>query len=443
LNQVPFEETITAAARLPYAGGEELLANIAMYQANLGDFRSALRTANIIEANASGLDRYAMVNSVLENLALRQAKNGNVQEARNTAREIHEKHSYVFVTIAAIQAENGDLTGALKSIPHLDRDDRDTILDGNIRHELRQGNIAAALRALDALHDKDFSLWDIMYAQAKSGDLDGAFKTGNRIHDRTTHEQVLDGIVNARIEVGDFAGAEELAKGLSLEYRVRALYDIAEKQAKAGKRENAEANLNKAAELEWKDTSIFRGYTLGTIAEHEIRLGLPVHAMKQIDALPEGYDKRDALIEAGKAKLATGNAAEAEILFDRAPYPPLVAVAKATLGDTQGAVNSLRQSDSSVNIEAYMVDLVECRAKNGDVAGAFKVLSQIDGELKNYTISEAQRKLARARVTNGDFDEALRWAGDQSDTRLKAWSLMGVLEGSLEKCEPGSTKIGF
>jgi hypothetical protein len=130
---------------------------------------------------------------------------------------------------------------------------------------------------------------------------------------------------------------------------------------------------------------------------------------------------------------------EAELIFERAPYPALVAIARATQGDTQGALSALKRADSSVNVDAYMVDIAERLAQRGDLADAASVIPQIDGSLKYDYQSEAFQRIARARTENGDFSGALQWARNQHDPLFKAMALFGVLEGNLEKCKPGST----
>ncbi len=432
VDETTFEEVVSAAANVRDEDREWMLADIAGYQANLGDIDSALRIVARMKDPPS-------INYTLSELALRQAETGDFSGARTTAQKIMEKHPYVLVQIAALQAEHGDPQGAFQAFPHPNSDDRDSILDGKVTYELRQGQMASALKTLESIHDKDASLWAIMFEQAKSGDVDAAFHTGSLIKDPTTSGQVRDGIVNARIEVGDFEGAKSLAVGLAPGFHVRVLYDIGEAQAKNGMPAAAECSFKEAAGLAFEVSPQFLGETLGTIAEHEIRLGLPVDVMKQIDSLSGGYSKRDALIAVGEAELAAGEAKEAELVFERAPYPPMVAVARATQGDMQGALQALKDSDSSVNIDAYLIDIAERLAQRREIAAAVSIIPEIDSSLKHEYQSESIQRIARARTENGESMAALQWARNQQDPLFKAMALLGVLQGNLERCQPGST----
>jgi tetratricopeptide (TPR) repeat protein len=432
VDKATFEEVVSAVASVRPKDREWMLADIAGYQANLGDFESAVQTVSLMKDQLS-------VNDTLDKLAIRQADVGDFRGARSTARKITEKYPHTFVQIAAMEAETGDALGAFQAFPRLSFEDRDSILDAEVKYDLKRGKMTSALKTLNEIHEKDFSLWAIMFAQAESGDIDAAFHTGNLIKDATAREQVRQGIANARIAAGDFEGAKRLAVGISIGFHVRVLYDVGEAQAKSGMRAAAEISLDEAADLAFQDSSLFRGNTLGTISEHEIRLGLPVNAMKQIDALPVGDEKRDALVAVGEARLATGEIKQAEAIFERAPYPPMVAVTRATQGDLQGALDALHRSDSSINVDTYMVDIAERLAQRGDVTAALSVVPKIDGAMKHTYRSEALQKIARARIKNGDSAATLQWARTERDSLFRAMALLGALEGNLENCHPGST----
>ena len=434
LDETLFEQVTSSAANLQLEDREWLLADIASYEANLNQFDAALRTVGRMKDRPS-------INDMLAKLALWQADRADFSGARSTAKGISEKHPYVFVQIAVKQAEYGDLQGALASIPHISPEDRDTVLEGKITYDLRRGDVAAALRTVEMIHDKDSAWWSIMFEQAKAGDTKAAFQTGELIKDRGLREQVRDGIVNARIEAKDFANAKQIADQLPPGLHARVLYDIGEAQAMNGLHADAELSFNEAAKMALQESSDFGGLTLGIIAEHEIRLGLPVNVMSEINALPDGYEKREALIEVGKAKLALGEAAEAEAAFRRAPYPALAAVAKAAQGDLKGAFDTLRLSDESTNVDAYLVDVAEQLARHGRIEAAVSVIPRIDGSLRYKYQAEAIQKIAKARAQQGDSQGALTWATQQKDPFFRASALFGVLQGNLEKCEPNSTVL--
>jgi len=427
-----FEQATSSAANLQLDDREWLLADIASYEANLNQFDAALRTIRRMKDQPS-------INDMLAKLALWQADRADFSGARSTAKGISEKHPYVFIQIAVKQAEYGDLQGALASIPHISSEDRDSVLEGKITYDLGRGDVAAALKTVEMIHDRDSAWWSIMFERAKAGDTKAAFQTGELIKDRELREQVRDGIVNARIEAKDFASAKQFADQLPPGLHARVLYDIGEAQAMNGLHAEAELSFDEAAKIALQESSESGGLTLGIIAEHEIRLGLPLNVMSQINTLPNGYEKQEAFIEVGKARLALGEAVEAETAFRRAPFPALAAVAKAAQGDLEGALDTLRLSDESINVDAYLVDVAEQLAKHGRLEAAVSVIPRIDGSLRYKYQAEAIQKIAKARAQRGDFQGALTWATQQKDPFFRASALFGVLQGNLEKCEPGST----
>ena len=119
----------------------------------------------------------------------------------------------------------------------------------------------------------------------------------------------------------------------------------------------------------------------------------------------------------------------------------VTAIAKATAGAVSGALDSLRQSDSSVYVDAYMVDIMERTAQRGDVFTALSLIKHISAERRPVLGAEALEKIARAQTLRGDSDGAIKWARTQTDSRFRASALFGVLQGSLEKCKPGSTNL--
>jgi hypothetical protein len=69
----------------------------------------------------------------------------------------------------------------------------------------------------------------------------------------------------------------------------------------------------------------------------------------------------------------------------------MVAVVRATQGDIQGALNALNRSDSSVNVDAYVIDIAERLAERGDLAAAASVIPKIDGSLRHVYQSDADK----------------------------------------------------
>jgi hypothetical protein len=152
-----------------------LISEIATARLQGGDIEGAASTAMTLQQES-----YRQL--FFEDGALKLAVSGKFAVARPLLSKIPGDHQRTLEEIAVLQAQSGDVDGALKAAESLGPGARYRILNAKAEGELDRGDLKAALATASSLRlpDDEF-LWELAYAQAKAGNLQAARQAGMRI----------------------------------------------------------------------------------------------------------------------------------------------------------------------------------------------------------------------------------------------------------------------
>jgi hypothetical protein len=415
-----------------------VLGEIAELLAKAGDFRNALQTSAAIEKQE--IREYEV-----QKVALLQAESGDFSGARESAARLSGLKSYVLTEIAKVQAQKGDIQGALQAVKELGPDAREEIIGIQAMDQADSGNFSAAIATAAALQNKDDVLWAIAMGQATLGQIPEALKTGLRIQDPDMRRYVPSAVASVRAEAGDFEGALRIAKTLPSTEKVDIFLDIAAQQVKAGKLAEASSTFQEAIRSDLGDRDANRRREkLARIAAAQLQARISPTAIEEMEKLPEGHAKESAFYDLGVAERRAGDLQNALKYFERSKDSQACALIKGKLGDFDGALTALNAESNPGNVSNVIKEIAIARAERGDVAGAFKLVPRIrirgNMDYEDAYQAEALRKIARVEVKTGDLSGALFWIEAQHAAYLQADSLLGVVEGILDRC-PASAAI--
>ncbi len=376
----------------------------------------------------------------------------------------------LLLSIAKAQARAGDLPAAMKMASAINfdqplppskgisrpwkisreeidqqlRDAADGVPDGMprfvhdaLRHA-RAGDVAKARDVANAIkgdHGRDEALMAIAQIQISTKDFAGARQTTTMIKDY--HGGRKSQIAVHHASVGDVAGALELAETMPGDWKDETLPHIAHEQAKAGAVRDALQTAGKIS----SDDDKPRAYAL--IALVQAKAGDIAGAQQSLD-----HALRSARQSSPKTQ-----------------YWNDIAAAQAVLGQSQQTLESLNEMDNAAARDNALIRIVELRARAGDIPGAremiaaikileFKVnamvrLATVLAEAGNRDAARLEFNRARqaAPVTNansplsvavaqaksGDAEAALAWAAEQNSAFIRAYVLLSVAEGLLDR----------
>ncbi|MBK5283516.1 MAG: hypothetical protein JJE16_15715 [Nitrospiraceae bacterium] len=248
------------------------LGEVMEMQARLGDERGAWRTLEKIQAR----DRKERG---VERIAVALAKGGNNSRATEIATSMKDNYyrDGALQGIAEAQAEAGDVDGALKTAGGIRRAEHSKVIAlGHIADTLvrrrdfarAQSVLSQAVEATNQISDRAELLGGLARRQAEINDLQEAARNirqairalkGVGEKRFLVHPQLA--IVQAQVQVGDLAGALQLAAKISSDdFQNRAFCEIAESKAWAG-------NIKGAVDVAGLSHGVGRGYNLKGIAK--------------------------------------------------------------------------------------------------------------------------------------------------------------------------------
>jgi RNA polymerase sigma factor (sigma-70 family) len=282
-------------------------------RAKSGDMEGALRAANNLPSDLE--KARALVGSVNfldsdSGLALVQYEAGNLDGARRSVREAlvltaslpggQPAYKVEHLIVAAIRAlaRINDLEAAQRKLPQL------TLPDYRVKAvayiamaQVRNGHEKQALDAVDKLErakDRIYLLHQIGSEQAKAGNKAGAKTSFRRAAALVFANEVGSGyqLVSAQVKAGDLDGAIEVATKLTTErtdlVNDQFWFNIASYQAKAADFVGAFETTTKRVKGRWS-----RGTCLGQIAKEQTRAGHEAVARfwiaREEDALNKAY----------------------------------------------------------------------------------------------------------------------------------------------------------
>ena len=199
-----------------------------------------------------------------------------------------------------------------------------------------------------------------------------------------------------------------LARSLdSASDRARALMNIAESLAKAGKTDEADPVFSKAIETA---ASIKNAYTkawaLANIAESLATAGKTNEALETAGSIKDADDKARALAYIAEVLAVAGKTDEAFKI-----------------------AGSLKSEGHKAQALAYIAEVLATAGKTNEADPVFSEALETAGLIKNaHTKAKALRSIAKALAKAGNIDEALKTARSIKITDFKALALENIAE---------------
>ena len=358
----------------------DLMSNIAVLHAWIGDMPAALRTVQDIEQDWQ-------LHHALTWIAILQVRSGDFSSALNIEKQFQKQFNSrsLYRKIAFERAKAGDITGALKMAKLLEKEneENDSVYYAIAVEQAAAGDINGGLLtagSVDLAAARASALAEIAVVQAKAGQDDAARRTS------TAAFQTLQ------------------ARGLtSFPIFPSVFHDIAINQTKAGDIVGALVTVENI------DEPYLRASALAEIAGAQAETGQEEAAQRTL---------------AAASKVAQG--LDASKVLGLASFIGQIAVAQAEVGDWRGARQTLaaaleaRRSDRD---SYFLKEFVKLQAKAGDIAAALKMASAINNELERVRalidIGGQQVNAGARRAARWAFDAALKAAlrVDSDDSR--------------------------
>ncbi len=361
------DEALRAAAQIgePYTLAEAL-GDISTAAARAGDFDHAYRIAiDIVDARV----RSARI-AALERLAAAQAAAGEVDAAFDTVVAIDNpfRRSEAQAAIAVSVARTGDIPGAIRAASRIATQywftadqHRLKIASGLVsrsgdfdqfwfyealvtiaRIQAEKGDLIGALKTAKSIPDaagRSRATARVAAVQAARGDIEGALETARRIEVAYGDLEAMVAIAAARATAGDFPAALELAGEIARAYGdFSGLVAIAVRQAGRGQ---VADSLATAAGI---DNPHSRTQALAGIADALVRRGQVPEALEVAGRIPAAGDRAAAVRAIAVVLTERGRTAEAlEVAGtagrrDHGEVVVAIALTQAAAGDTEGAI---------------------------------------------------------------------------------------------------------
>jgi RNA polymerase sigma factor (sigma-70 family) len=390
-------------ARQPERKVRALLA-VAEVQTRAGDRSGALRTlGNALRAARAVPDNNRA--GVLALVAGAQAEAGDVEAARKTARDAD--HALASRLIAVALARAGKAREAVRTIGLIDakvwwaRANGLQEIIAVLAGAKDWDGARAALKAVEGELSRVGALAELAKGQARAGKKEEARKTLDEAR------RLIDGFLNDR------RGKEDRADGL---------YGVAHAEAEAIDLKTALLTAQSIPDILLRDvfgevlTYPFRERAL---VERSARSGDFKAARKAADAIDGkyqgGYQKGYCLrliarsqAEARDVKGALETADAIEHEFHKAAAYAEIARARARLRDRDGAAETFTRA-------LELAEAVPPRGREGILV--------FEGR------PQALRRLAAAQAEVGEEKAVREWIARQKDAHLRAWALVGLVEG--------------
>ena len=434
-----YENVIAAALSIARSIGyaeyrAEVLRGIAWAQVKAGNSSSARNTLTAALAAAQSIDDAEGRVGAMGGIAWAQAEAGDldgvfatVRVALSAAQGIDdaEGRAEVLCNIAWAQAEAqaqaGDLDGAFATVQTIDdAGERVRALVGIASARAQAGDsssargaFAAALSIAQNMDDESYragalsrarALSYIARAQARAGDLDGAFATARTIDAHDGWAEAWSAIASTQAEAGDVDGALSTVRTIDGGYEHSwALHAIAKAQAEAGDVDGALSTARRIYFAQGRAKSL----SFCWIAKAQAEAG----------------DKQSARAAFAEALSAAQNISDydakerAEVLCDIA-----TAQAQVEAGDEQSvraafadALSIVQNIDDAEERAGDLRDIAEAQAKTGDKQSARAAFADALSAARNiaphlFSRAEAFFRISSAQAKAGDFREAVKTA---------------------------------
>jgi len=391
----------------------EILQEHRAAQRRAGDRANAVVTLQGSLWNALQLEGSARTDAVVEiaeGLARATDVDGALLAASLTLQE--GLPALVMDRVVAMQTEMGDIPAALQTA----RSASTASLRAVLLAQVALGDVQAALQTATTINNrfrKDLALESIALRQARSNDLPGAIQTVGRMQDAWQNVSGLRNISRIQAQRDDIQGALQTATamqhGLAKAWVLR---DVAAAQARARQIPQA---VQTAVGI---DEDSLQAEALRAIAALQVKADDMAGAFKTVAIIPA--------ISIGKA----------QALRD-------MAAAQAQRGDVTGALHtaaSITHDDECTQSWALR-DIAVAQATAGNIQRGLQTVTMIqDAHVDHFFRGAAIRWVMAAQARQGQLDAALAWADQQMSPILKAFSLLGVAEGMLERQGAGKLR---
>ena len=361
-------------------------------------------------------------------------------------------HARVMCDIASAQAKAGDINGAFVTTQEInDATFCAKALCGIALAQTQaqaRDTCARALSFVQSIDDIIFRnsvLHDIALAQAKSGDINGAFATVRKMNHEEYAAGALCGIAGELVEAGDVQSARDtcahawsFARSIDDDFfRVGALCNIAEVQTKAGDVRLAlvtcAAALSSARNI---GSTTLRIYALGVIALSRAEAGDAQSARDTFAAalsfarsMSDNVFRANVLSHIAEMQAEAGNINDALSIAQEINHATnhILALRKIALeqtkaGDKQAAQGTFafalsiaRNIDNTNNRASALRDIAETQAEAGDKQAAqdtftfaLSTIQNIDSA--NPRVSGLRCVIALAQAEAGDYRGAMKTA---------------------------------
>lgn len=401
----------------------EALGEIADGLVRLGDIDGALEIADLVPREYFQAD-------VAARILAGEVEAADIASALQIARKIRiaRLRAVVLALAATAQAEKGYRADGRKTL----------------------GEALQVAAQLSQDWERSEALQAIAAAQAAAGEVQAALQTAAAIRDPVRKEDALRGIAMTQARLKDIPGALRTADSIQdARRKVSALNDIGTVQARRG---DIQASLQTAATIP-KDHS--RGTILREIAAAQARAGEVKRALETASEIREDFVKAEALREIAAIQVTAGDIQGAfrtvAMIQSVANIGKTgtaralreMAAAQAQKGDVAGALRtaaSISQDDEHMQRWAFR-DIAVAQAVSGDIQGGLKTVAMIqDAEFEHLLRGSAARWVIAAQARRGAVRDAIKWAENQAPPALKAFGLLGVAEGMMERQGAGKPR---
>ena len=388
-------------------------------------FKSELPTALLLEARgtAASIDDRAERSAALDPIVVAQIAI-DPREARETLRafpKLPNKLNY-FTALAQAYAATGNVAETERIYAEIVVEDQSS----------RPGKLAAAN-----------ALGQVSIAYANKGNLDEAFRTLERLKERTKQESfAIVGIVTAKLAEaqarhGDVTGAVKTALSIAGDnpYPLMTIIGDRVRHGKAQEAQGIIAGLDDGAQR----------YALWGVMQAQMGQGRLIDAQVTASAIKPGHAKASALLELAtyhrehggqllaltllleaesSARLTVNNWTRAEILRR-------IAVETTMAGDADHAIAIAKSIEQEGHHRSALYDIAKAQAKRGEFAGAFNTASLLkqppstDQKASGYdmAISEILVEMVKAGKGAEAKDTAARF--QDADIR-RSWLYSGI-----------------
>lgn len=443
-----------------WIGSAVVFAGVLTDQGRCGAQRDAGCQAKLVAAQerlrlslgaALGIEKKPSREATLGHIGLAQADAGDIDGARATAGRIgsDEQAALVLAAVGRAHARRGDGAGAkaalakaIERIPGVKRErTRELLLHTVLDAHLAGGQYADAERIAAAFPDqlnRTHARLAICQSQLDAGrrneakaTLDAAAADCQRTLD-PFQMMTWEEIWKLYLRLDDVATASKLAHAIPKRHfdACRALCDVAEHQAKAGRAPEAASLFREAfqaaEQIEDQGQTVVKPLHMARVVKAQAETGELEAARQNLRRLPDCREKAEALADLAAARARAGNLTAANATLEEAlaltakwkGYDQVLALAaiadrQAKMGDRAGAVARARQALKSVDEMdstgwdrgAAVAAVAEVLSQLGDRPSADRALRRAADRAKReptaaYRADEA-RQIALAQIELG------------------------------------------